>query len=44
VPKPFATVTVTYSQPEFVRADSARDATQELPKFEAMLRALAERS
>jgi lysophospholipid acyltransferase (LPLAT)-like uncharacterized protein len=44
VPKPFATVTVTYSPPEFVRAESTRDATQELPKFEAMLRSLAERS
>jgi lysophospholipid acyltransferase (LPLAT)-like uncharacterized protein len=43
VPKPFATVTITYSEPQFVLTDSARDASQEQPRFQALLGALAER-
>ncbi len=44
VPKPFATVTVRYSEPQFVQAAEARDAARELPRFEAMLTALGDGS
>jgi lysophospholipid acyltransferase (LPLAT)-like uncharacterized protein len=44
VPKPFATVTVTYSEPQFVDADNARVATQEQARFETLLSSLADRS
>lgn len=44
VPKPFATVTIRYSGPEYVRAGHARDAGQEQPRFEALLNSLADRS
>lgn len=44
VPKPFATVTIRYSEPQYVRADQARDATQEQARFEAILGSLADRS
>jgi lysophospholipid acyltransferase (LPLAT)-like uncharacterized protein len=44
VPKPFATVTLRYSQPEFVRAANARDAALEQPRFETLLGSLADRS
>lgn len=43
VPKPFAKVTVSYSEPEFVRAESARDVTQDQARFETILSSLAER-
>jgi lysophospholipid acyltransferase (LPLAT)-like uncharacterized protein len=44
VPKPFATVTIRYSEPQFVRAEHARDALQEQARFEAILASLADRS
>lgn len=44
VPKPFATVTIRYSGPEYVRVEHARDAVQEQPRFEALLNSLADRS
>ena len=44
VPKPFATVTVHYSEPNFVAADNARDAALEQPRFETLLSALVDRS
>jgi len=44
VPKPFATVTIRYSEPQFVRAGQARDALQEQTRFEALLGTLADRS
>jgi lysophospholipid acyltransferase (LPLAT)-like uncharacterized protein len=44
VPKPFATVTIRYSQPQFVKAEQARDATQEQSRFEALLASLGDRS
>lgn len=44
VPKPFATVTIRYSEPQYVRADQARDAVQEQARFEALLNSLADRS
>ena len=44
VPKPFATVTVRYSQPEYVNAADAREAEKEQGRFEALLASLAERS
>lgn len=43
VPKPFATVTIHYSGPEFVRAESARDAVDEQGRFAALLNGLADR-
>ena len=44
VPKPFATVTLTYSGAEFVQAGNARDAALEQPRFEALLGSLADDS
>lgn len=44
VPKPFATVTIRYSEPQFVSADQARDATRERLRFEALLSSLSDRS
>lgn len=44
VPKPFATVTIRYSEPQFVHSRQARDAAQEQPRFEALLASLADRS
>jgi lysophospholipid acyltransferase (LPLAT)-like uncharacterized protein len=44
VPKPFATVTIRYSGPEYVRAGAARDATLEQARFEALLGGLADRA
>jgi lysophospholipid acyltransferase (LPLAT)-like uncharacterized protein len=44
VPKPFARVTVRYSTPQFVQAADARDAVAEVPRFEALLGALVDRS
>jgi len=43
VPKPFATVTLHYSEPHFVVADNARDAALEQPRFETLLGALVDR-
>ncbi len=42
IPKPFARVTITYAEPEWVRGDSARDAEQEAPRFESILSSLSE--
>lgn len=44
IPKPFATVTVRYSEPQFVRAEQARDATKEQARFTALLGSLADRT
>lgn len=44
IPKPFATVTVRYSAPEYVKATDARDAVKEQARFEALLGALADRT
>jgi lysophospholipid acyltransferase (LPLAT)-like uncharacterized protein len=41
VPKPFATVTIRYSATQFVRAASARDAEQEVSRFEGVMRSIA---
>jgi lysophospholipid acyltransferase (LPLAT)-like uncharacterized protein len=43
VPKPFATITVRYSQPQFVQATDAREATEQAPTFERLLSSLADR-
>jgi lysophospholipid acyltransferase (LPLAT)-like uncharacterized protein len=44
VPKPFATVTIRYSEPQFVHAADARGAEREQGRFEALLASLADRS
>ena len=44
VPKPFATVTLRYSHAEFVKADNAREAALEQPRFEALLGSMADDS
>jgi lysophospholipid acyltransferase (LPLAT)-like uncharacterized protein len=44
VPKPFATVTIRYSEPQFVQATEAREAGREQPRFEALLNALGDGS
>lgn len=44
VPKPFATVTIRYSEPQYVRADQARDAVREQARFEEILGSLGDRS
>lgn len=43
IPKPFATVTVRYSPPQFVHAADAREATQQAGAFETLLSSLADR-
>jgi lysophospholipid acyltransferase (LPLAT)-like uncharacterized protein len=43
VPKPFATVTVRYSEPQYVRGANAREAEKEQGRFEALLASLADR-
>lgn len=43
VPKPFATVTIRYSGPEYVNAGQARDAVNEQARFERLLAGLADR-
>jgi lysophospholipid acyltransferase (LPLAT)-like uncharacterized protein len=43
IPKPFATVTIRYSGPEFVRSEHARDAANDQGRFEAILAGLADR-
>jgi lysophospholipid acyltransferase (LPLAT)-like uncharacterized protein len=42
VPKPFATVTVRYSQPQFVQAADAREAALQTPTFQALLSSLSD--
>jgi len=42
VPKPFATVTIRYSEPQFVLADQARDAIREQARFETLLGTLSD--
>ena len=37
IPKPFARVTVAYAEPSMVAAGSARDATGEIPRFQALM-------
>ena len=44
VPKPFATVTIRYSQPEYVQAPNAREAEKEQGRFETLLASMADRS
>ena len=44
VPKPFATVTIRYSEPQYVRAELARDAVRDQARFEEILGSLADRS
>ena len=44
IPKPFATVTYTYSEPQYVQATEPREAVQEQPRFEALLNSLGDRS
>ena len=44
VPKPFATVTIRYSEQEFVRGANAREAEKEQGRFETLLASMAERS
>jgi len=43
VPKPFATVTIRYSEPEYVRAADAREAEKEQGRFQTLLESLTER-
>ena len=43
VPKPFATVTIRYSEPEYVRAATAREAEKDQGRFQALLESLADR-
>lgn len=43
VPKPFATVTIRYSEPTMVHAVEARDAVHEVDRFQALLAGLAPR-
>lgn len=42
VPKPFATVTIRYSAPEYVNAGEARDAVKEQARFEQLLSAVGD--
>jgi lysophospholipid acyltransferase (LPLAT)-like uncharacterized protein len=44
IPRPFASVTIHYSQPEFVNATDARSVTEEVPRFAALLGGLADRA
>lgn len=44
IPKPFATVTIRYSEPQFIRAGHARDAVLEQSRFETLLGSLVDRS
>jgi lysophospholipid acyltransferase (LPLAT)-like uncharacterized protein len=44
VPKPFATVTIHYSEPEYVKAANAREAENEAGHFATLLNSLADRS
>ncbi len=40
IPKPFARITVAYSDPEVIRAATARDAEHEAPRFARLMTAL----
>jgi hypothetical protein len=42
IPKPFSKVRVTYTEPTFVTAASARAAEDEVPRFEALLNGVAD--
>ena len=44
IPKPFATITIRYSEPQYVLAETAREAPLEQARFEALLASLADRS
>jgi lysophospholipid acyltransferase (LPLAT)-like uncharacterized protein len=44
IPKPFARITIAYSEPIVVSAASARDAAARASDFEAMMETLAERA
>lgn len=44
VPKPFATVTIRYSELEYVHAADAREAEKEQGRFETLLASMADRS
>jgi lysophospholipid acyltransferase (LPLAT)-like uncharacterized protein len=44
VPKPFATVTIRYSEPQFVVGDQARDALREQERFASLLASLGDGS
>jgi lysophospholipid acyltransferase (LPLAT)-like uncharacterized protein len=44
VPKPFATVTIHYSAPEYVQAANAREAEKQQGHFETLLASVADRS
>jgi hypothetical protein len=42
IPKPFARITIAYSEPLVVGGASARDAAAEASRFEAVMRGLAD--
>jgi hypothetical protein len=44
IPKPFARVTVAYGEPSKVKADNARGAADEAPRFERLMREAVERA
>ena len=44
VPKPFSTVTITYSEPSLVSAKHARDVDKDLPHFEKSLNEMVDRA
>jgi lysophospholipid acyltransferase (LPLAT)-like uncharacterized protein len=44
IPKPFARITVAYGEPTRIDSPSARDATNEAPKLEALMNETAERA
>ncbi|HEX9565917.1 MAG TPA: lysophospholipid acyltransferase family protein [Gemmatimonadaceae bacterium] len=41
IPKPFATVTIRYSEEQFVHAASAREAEAEVPRFDVVMRSIS---
>ena len=44
IPKPFARVTVAYAEPARVEAANARDAVDEVPRFQALIATAVERA
>jgi lysophospholipid acyltransferase (LPLAT)-like uncharacterized protein len=44
IPRPFARITVAYSEPVHVEAESAREAAEQVPKFEALHEAVSARA
>lgn len=44
IPKPFAQITVSYGAPAFVVAESARAASQQAPRFEAIMQETVDRA